>query len=68
MASNYFQNFIPFQSFQQLKSHFTANNPFIDTSFRQSNDSIYFTTKFQNYLQKSNKLPLKWKRAKMWLK
>ena len=67
-----FVNFIPNQDFQQIKRTHSLNNRFIDTAFKVSNDSVFFTQKLGEYLREKCKyggcenkpIHIQWKRAK----
>jgi len=63
------ENFLPDQDFYQIKRNYSISNKFIDNQFRANNDSVFFTSKFKNYLQQCGKFPyrsdqIEWKRAK----
>ena len=68
--SNNYENFIQYQDFSNIKRKHSINNKFIDTEFWPSNDSIFFSERFQDYLKKKRKFPpnekleIEWIRAK----
>jgi len=65
-------NFISYQDFEQIKRTHSLSNRFIDTAFRVSNDSVFFTQKLGEYLREKCKyggcenkpIQIQWKRAK----
>ena len=66
---NKIENFLPSQDFARIKQKHSTQNRFIDTEFRATNESIYFTQKFKIFLQQRGLLSQRntevvWKRAK----
>ena len=66
---NMINNYCPTQDFEQIKKTYSINNRFVDDQFMTTNESVFYSSKFENYLRRNSKLPqnfkiVKWKRAK----
>ena len=66
---NKMANFISNQDFKQIKRKHSIYNRFVDSEFRPSNDSVFFTKRFKEYLKEKGKLSrnkkeIEWIRAK----
>ncbi len=65
-------NYCSTQDFENIKLTHSITNRFVDKQFRTVNESVFYSSKFENHLKKNNKLSqnsiVKWKRAKDFFK
>lgn len=69
VKNNRNENFSRSQDFETIKRTYSNSNRFVDREFRTVNESVFFTSRFQNYLRSCGKFPyrsdqIEWKRAK----
>lgn len=66
--SNRVEDFDETQNFRKIQDKHSISNPFVDNTFKPSNESIFYTKAFRNWLISLGKADYKgnfiWKRAK----